>query len=63
MILEGGTTFCWIYMQKFRSMSLRYQVEKEFIKMATKTKHAILGPLLASINTFHSEQFRTSLQF
>ena len=45
MMLEGGTTFCWIYMQKFRSMWLRYQVEKEFIKMAgNKNETCNFGP-------------------
>ena len=57
-ILEGGTTFRWVYMQKFRSVW--YQVEKDLelregIQNSGRQKQAIwalLPSLLPLITTF-----------
>lgn len=57
-ILEGGTTFRWVHMHKFRSASNGYQVEGVLKMVGDNNEHAIctlLFSLLAKITTFQQQ--------
>ena len=54
-ILEGGATFRWVHMHKFRSASNGYQVEGVLKMVGDNNEHGIfplLFSLLAEITTF-----------